>query len=77
MFRWVFLIVIISIIELYAFQAVKTYTKTRWVLWAYILVSASAILFIAYQASKFDRSIGQTHMTMFTMGALLLVLVPK
>ncbi len=77
MFRWVFLIVIISIIELYAFQAVKTYTKTRWVLWAYILVSASAILFIAYQASKFDRSIGQTHMTMLTMGALLLVLVPK
>ena len=77
MFRWVFLIVIISIIEFYAFQAVKTYTKTRWVLWAYILVSASAILFIAYQASKFDRSIGQTHMTMLTMGALLLVLVPK
>lgn len=77
MFHWVFLIVIISIIELYAFQAVKTYTKTRWVLWAYILVSASAILFIAYQASKFDRSIGQTHMTMLTMGALLLVLVPK
>jgi hypothetical protein len=77
MFRWVFLIVVLSIIELYAFQAVKTFTKTRWVLWAYIFVSASAILFIAYQATKFDRSIGQTHMTMLTLGTLLLVLIPK
>jgi uncharacterized protein len=77
MFRWVFLIVVLSIIELYAFQAVKTFTKTRWVLWAYIFVSASAILFIAYQATKFDRSIGQTHMTMLTLGTMLLVLIPK
>jgi predicted MPP superfamily phosphohydrolase len=69
--------VVLSIIELYAFQAVKTFTKTRWVLWAYIFVSASAILFIAYQATKFDRSIGQTHMTMLTLGTLLLVLIPK
>lgn len=77
MFRWIFLLVIISIIEIYAFQAVKTFTKTRWVLLAYIIVSASAIAFIAYQATKFDRSIGQTQMTMITLGTVLLVIVPK
>lgn len=76
-FRWLLLFIIISIIELYTFQAVKTFTKIRWVLIAYILVSVSAVLFIVYQFSKFDRSIGQTPMTMFTIGVLLLVLVPK
>jgi predicted MPP superfamily phosphohydrolase len=77
MFRWIFLFVVISIIELYAFQAVKTFTKTRWVLVTYIVISALAIAFIAYQATKFDRSVGQTHMTMITLGIVLLVLTPK
>ncbi len=77
MFRWIFLIIVISIIEIYAFQSVKTFTKTRWVLWTYILISSSAILFIAYQATKFDRSVGQTQMTMLTLGTVLLILVPK
>lgn len=75
--RWVLLFIIISIIEIYAFQAVKTFTKVRWVLIAYCVVSIAAILFIAYQFSKFDRSVGQTPMTMVTIGLLLLVLVPK
>lgn len=75
--RWVLLFIIISIIEIYAFQAVKTFTKVRWVLIAYSVVSIAAILFIAYQFSKFDRSVGQTPMTMVTIGLLLLVLVPK
>jgi hypothetical protein len=69
--------VVISIIELYAFQAVKTFTKTRWVLVTYIVISALSIAFIAYQATKFDRSVGQTHMTMITLGIVLLVLTPK
>jgi uncharacterized protein len=76
-FRWLLLFLIISIIEIYAFQAVKTFTKIRWVLLGYIVFSVIAILFIAYQFSKFDRSIGQTPMTMLTIGLLLLVLVPK
>lgn len=75
--RWVLLFIIISIIEIYAFQAVKTFTKVRWVSIAYSVVSIAAILFIAYQFSKFDRSVGQTPMTMVTIGLLLLVLVPK
>jgi predicted MPP superfamily phosphohydrolase len=68
---------IIALIELYAFQAVKTFTKVRWVLMAYISVSITAIAFIAYQITKFDRSVGQTKMTMITLGLVLLVLIPK
>jgi predicted MPP superfamily phosphohydrolase len=76
-FRWLILFLIIAIIEVYAFQAVKTFTKVRWVLLTYSIISLSTIAFIMYQFSKFDRSIGQTQMTMFTIGLLLLVLIPK
>lgn len=75
--RWVILFVIIAIIEIYAFQAVKTFTKVRWVQFSYILISVAAVAFIFYGFSKFDRSVGQTPLFMMTIGALLLVLVPK
>jgi predicted MPP superfamily phosphohydrolase len=75
--RLIIFFVIIALIELYAFQAVKTFTKVRWVLWTYIFLSLTAIVFIGYQFTKFDRSVGQTQMTMITLGLLLLVLIPK
>ena len=68
---------IIAIIEVYAFQAVKTFTKVRWVLLAYSAISLGVILFIAYEFTQFDRSVGQTKMTMITIGLMLLVLIPK
>jgi predicted MPP superfamily phosphohydrolase len=76
-FRWVILLLIILIIEIYAFQAVKTFTKVRWVQLSYILISVAAVAFVFYGFSKFDRSVGQTPMFMMTIGVLLLVLVPK
>lgn len=76
-FRFIILFIIIGIVELYAFQAIKTLTKSRWVLIAYIVVSLAAILFIAYEFMKFDRAIGQTKMSLVTLGLLLLVLLPK
>jgi uncharacterized protein len=75
--RWIILFIIIAVIELYAFQAVKTVTKVKWIQIAYILVSLSAVIFIFYQFSKFDRTVGQTPMFMLTIGVLLLVLIPK
>jgi len=76
-FRLLIFFVIIALIELYAFQAVKTFTKVRWVLLSYIFLSVAAIVFIGYQFTKFDRSVGQTKMTMITLGLLLLILIPK
>ena len=75
--RWIILFIVIAIIEIYAFQAVKTFTKVKWVLIAYALISFVVIVFVFYEFTKFDRTIGQTHMTMMTMGLLILVLVPK
>jgi predicted MPP superfamily phosphohydrolase len=76
-FRWVILFIIITIIELYAFQAVKTINKIKWAQIAYILLSFTAVVFIFYEFTKFDRKVGQTSMTMITLGLLLLVLIPK
>lgn len=75
--RWIFLLIFFVLLELYAFQAVKTITKVRWVQVTYVLISVSAVIFIFYQFSKFDRTVGQTPMFMITIGVLLLVLIPK
>lgn len=76
-FRFLIIFIVIVIVEIYAFQAIKTITKSKWVLISYIVVSVVAIVFISYQLLKFDRSVGQTKMTMITLGLLLLVLLPK
>jgi len=76
-FRILLLCLILFIIELYAFQALKTVAKARWVLVVYVFISLSVIAFVGYQFTKFDRSVGQTKMTMITLGMLLLVLIPK
>lgn len=68
---------ILALVEIYSFQAIKTITKSKPVLLVYLVISVSAILFIIYQFTKFDRSVGQTKMTMLTLGLLLLVLIPK
>ena len=76
-FRFLILLIIIGIVELYAFQAIKTITKSKWVLISYFVISIVAILFIAYELKKYDRSVGQTKMTLVTLGLLLLILLPK
>lgn len=77
MLRWLFLFIIIAIIEVYSFQAIRTISKSRVVNIVYLVVSILAIAFIFYQFSKFDRNVGQTQMSLFTLGLLLLLLIPK
>lgn len=77
MFRWILFIVFVALIEIYTFQAVKTLTKIRWVQYTYLVVSLLIIIYIAYQFTQFDRSIGQTKQTMFTLGLLLITFLPK
>jgi predicted MPP superfamily phosphohydrolase len=68
---------VLFIIELYAFQAVKTLIKLRWMLISYQIISLLLFVFILYSFTQFDRSVGQTQQTMFTMGLLLVVYLPK
>lgn len=75
--RLFFLGVVLFVIELYAYQAIKTLIKLKWVLISYQLISLLVFVFILYSFTQFDRSVGQTKQTMFTMGLLLVVYLPK
>lgn len=77
MFRWLFFIIIVAIIEIYAFQAFKTIIKTRWFLVVYEVVSLAFIGCLIYSFSQFDRSVGQNKQSLFTIAMLLIVYVPK
>ena len=76
-FRFLLLIVILLIIEIYAFQAFKLVLKMRWMIQLYLLMSFSAAVYIIYSLFQFDRHIGQTPKTLFVVGLLLLVYLPK
>jgi predicted MPP superfamily phosphohydrolase len=75
--RLLFFCLFLLVIEIYAFQAVKTLVKVKWMLLAYSAVSLILLVFILYSFTQFDRSVGQTKQTMFTMGLMLVVYLPK
>ncbi|SHL88700.1 metallophosphoesterase [Flavobacterium xinjiangense] len=75
--RILLLCIVLLVIELYAFQALRTLIKVKWVLVSYQIISLLLFIFIIYSFMQFDRSVGQTKQTMFTMGLVLLVYVPK
>ena len=75
--RILLLCIVFLIIELYAYQAFKTLVKTKSILLSYQIISFLILAFIVYSFSKFDRSVGQTRLSMLTMGLVLLVYIPK
>lgn len=77
MIRWILFFVFVALIEIYAFQTVKTVFKVRWVQYAYIVVSVFIFFYIVYQFTQFDRSVGQNKTTLFTLGLLLIIYLPK
>lgn len=77
MVRGLILVSVLLLIEVYAFQAVKTAVKVKWVAIAYEVFSLLTIGYIVWQIFHFDRSVGQNKTTLFTLGLLLLSLLPK
>ena len=76
-FRIVFLCLILLIIELYAFQVLKTLIKSKRALYLIQLISVLFLTYIVYSFSQFDRNSGQTRQLMGVVGLLLIVYVPK
>lgn len=72
------IIVLFLLCEIYTFVAIKTVVRTRWVWWAYIAISVFVIGYVVWSFfNHFDRSIGQTKHTLFTVGLVLLTVIPK
>jgi uncharacterized protein len=77
MIRWIIAIAIFLVIEIYAFQAFRTITKIRWILYGYALISLIIMVFVLYSVSQFDRAVGMNKQMTFTIGLFLVVYVPK
>lgn len=77
MARWIIFVIVLLFIEIYSFQAFRTVIKARPFLIAYQVLSLVVIIYIIYSFANFDRSVGQNKQTLFTLGLLLLVYIPK
>jgi predicted MPP superfamily phosphohydrolase len=75
--RILILCLVLFVVELYAYQALRTVVKLKSFLVSYQIVSALLLAFIVYSFTQFDRSVGQTGQSMRAMGLLLLVYIPK
>ena len=76
-FRITILCLVLLIIDIYAFQAIRTLVKLKWMLISYQAINFLLLFFILYSFTQFDRSVGQTKQTLITMGLLLMVYLPK
>ncbi|MEY8849782.1 metallophosphoesterase [Psychroserpens sp. XS_ASV72] len=81
MSRWAIRLIILSIIilvaEIYAFQALKTITRSRWVKIVWLLVSFLVYANLLYVIFSTPRSIGQTIQFQYAVGFMLTILIPK
>jgi predicted MPP superfamily phosphohydrolase len=79
--RWILPLIIFSIlitsIEIYTFQAIKTVTKSKLIQYAVLLVSLSVYANFFFTVLNYSRSDGQTPQFQMAMGLLLTALIPK
>lgn len=81
MSRFVIFLLIVSAIflfvEFYAFQALKTVTKNKYIKWLWIAIAFAIYANILYTVFFTPRSEGQTKAFQLAMGAMLTFLIPK
>lgn len=79
--RWVLPLIIFSsvliIVELYAFQAVKTLTKNKLLRYGWFAFSLIAYANFFYMIFTYDRANGQTRAFQYAVAFLFLALFPK
>lgn len=77
MLRWIIFIVIYILIDLYAFQALKTVTKNPWIQWGYAIVSVAVLLVFIYQLNYGVSTRTMTPNRMYVFGLFLAIFIPK
>ncbi|WP_166383982.1 metallophosphoesterase [Polaribacter sp. 11A2H] len=75
--RLIILFAIIMLLEVYAFQAIKTITKNKIFRYSWVLISVIAYINFFYVSITYDRTEGQTPQFQMAMGIMLTVLIPK
>ncbi|GEQ85210.1 phosphoesterase [Patiriisocius marinistellae] len=77
MIRWVIFIAIYILIDIYAFQAVKTLTRNSIIHWLYILSSLVVLILLIIQLNKLGGSRMMSPGGMYYFGLFLAFFVPK
>ncbi|MDY0780861.1 metallophosphoesterase [Tenacibaculum sp. IB213877] len=79
--RWVISFIIFTVIaillEMYAFQAIRTLIRNRWIRWGWLFFGIAAYINFFITIYGYDRGDGQTKEFQWAIGLLLLALVPK
>ncbi|WP_233897530.1 metallophosphoesterase [Tenacibaculum piscium] len=81
MSRWLvsilIIVLVVVIFEAYAFQAIKTITKNKFIRYGWLCIGFLAYAHFFYVVLSSDRSSGQTLQFQVALGILLVVLLPK
>jgi predicted MPP superfamily phosphohydrolase len=77
MLRWIIFVAIYIAIDIYAYQAFRTFTKNNWISGAYIAISVLLLLSFIYQVSSGDSSRTMTPWRMYTFGMVIAIFFPK
>ncbi len=75
--RWFIFIVIYILVDIYAFQAVKTLTKSPWFHGLYVVISLAVLAGLIYELSFFGSSKMMQPPKMYFFGIFLAVFIPK
>jgi len=75
--RWILFIVIYLLVDIYAFQALRTLTKSPWITWAYFLISLFVLAGLFYEISFMGSGKMMQPPKMYFFGIFLAIFVPK
>ena len=79
--RWIFplliLLAVITIVEFYTFQAIKTVTKNKVIRYGSLLISFAVYINFLITIFTYSRSDGQTPQFQMAVGLLLTIIIPK
>ena len=77
MIRWFIFILVVAIADYYAFQSLRTITKSNWWFALYWIFTIAVLGNFIYQFFGFSRSDGFSHTNAYAVGFLLAMVVPK
>ncbi|MCL7762388.1 metallophosphoesterase [Polaribacter sp. Z014] len=79
--RWIFpliiLTIVITLVEIYTFQAFKTVSKSKIVRYSFLLLSIAVYINFFISFLTYSRSVGQTPQFQMAVGLLLTISIPK
>ncbi len=75
--RWLLLIFIYALLEIYAYQAIKTIARNQVIQIVYIIISVGIFAYIVYTFFNYDRSVGSTKYTLRASAFLMITLATK